>query len=224
MEKILLIEDDENIAQILVFHLERSGYAAQTASDGKSGLAAALSGGFSLIVLDLMLPGMDGLSVLEEIRKKSDVPVVITSAKMTEEDRLAGLSRMADDYLVKPFSIKEFMARVEVHLARYKNRMVQGGQLEACGLVLDRAKQSVTREGKEIPLSQIEFDLLFLLLSSRGKVFSREMLLQQVWGYAEGGSTRTVDVAICRLREKIETDPSAPAILQSRRGQGYLCV
>ena len=224
MEKILLIEDDENIAQIVAFHLERAGYAVQAATDGKSGLAAALGGGFSLIILDLMLPGLDGLSVLEEIRKKSDVPVIITSAKMTEEDRLAGLTRMADDYLVKPFSIKELMARTEVHLARYKNRMVQGGRLEACGLILDRAKQSVTREGKEIPLSQIEFDLLFLLLSSRGKVFSREALLQQVWGYAEGGSTRTVDVAVCRLREKIESDPSNPTILQSRRGQGYLCV
>ncbi len=224
MEKILLIEDDENIAQILCFHLSRAGYEAVVAADGKKGLSEAKKAGVSLIVLDLMLPEMDGLTVLEEIRKESDVPVVITSARMTEEDRLAGLSRMADDYLVKPFSIKEFMARVEVHLARYKNRMVQGGTIEAHGMILDKNQKTLTRAGRLLPLSQIEFDLLYLLLSNRGKVFSRETLLREVWGYAEGGSTRTVDVAICRLREKIERDPGAPDILQSRRGQGYVCI
>lgn len=222
MKKILIIEDDRNILDIVAYNLEKEGYAVSTAADGEEGLLAFAGGDFDLVILDVMIPRLSGLEVLDSIRSRSDVPVIIMSAKTSEDDRLAGLARMADDYVCKPFSVKELMLRVKVHLNRY-GKSPKRAALTWGAYTIDEKAGTVYKGGRPIPLSKKEWGMLLLFAKNQGCSYSREELLRAFWGYQSvGPEDRTVDVAIRRLREKIEEDPSHPRYILSRRGYGYL--
>ncbi len=222
MKRILVVEDDQNILDIVAFNLEKEGYSVVTASNGEEGLFAFSKYAFDLVILDIMMPQLDGLSLLDALRLQSDIPILIMSAKAAEEDRLEGFSHQADDYICKPFSVKELMLRVKVHLGRY-----QGGEksdvLQWGALTLDRRSNSVERGGEQIACSKKEFRLLLLFAENAGRCFSREEIMQALWGYRQSNSEdRSVDVAIRRLREKIEPDPAKPRYILSKRGIGYM--
>lgn len=222
MEKIFILEDDINISSIIDFNLKAAGFETVCEYDGASGLDLLLKEGADLLVLDVMLPSMDGFEVLRRLREKSDIPVIILSARTDESDKLEGLSLMADDYMTKPFSVSELIARIKVNLARCgKNKST----FSVGDLCIDTDKMTVSRDDKQISVSKKEFEILSLLIKNRGRVLSREEILEKVWGY-DGylGDLRTVDVAIVRLRAKIEINPSAPEIILSRRGAGYYMV
>lgn len=217
MDKIFILEDDVNIASIIDFNLRAAGFDTLLETDGAAGLARLKEGGADLMILDVMLPSMSGFEVLRALRKTSDIPVIILSARDSEEDKLEGLSLMADDYVTKPFSVSELIARVRVNLARARSAppAPKGLSVSADGLV-------ALRDGREIPVTRKEYDILSMLIENRGKVLSREQILERVWGYNGFlGDTHTVDVAIRRLREKVEDDPSDPKFILSRRGSGY---
>lgn len=222
MKKILIIEDDPGILDIVAFNLEHEGYKVFTAPNGEEGLLAFAAQPFDLVLLDIMIPRLNGLEVLDSIRARSDVPVLIMSAKTSEEDRLEGLSRMADDYICKPFSVKELMLRVKVHLARYE------GQLSNQKLVwgeyaLDEQAGVVLKGDQALRLSKKEFSLMLLFAKNPGRCYSREEIMRGLWGYDQvQPEDRTVDVAVRRLREKIEEDPSHPRYILSQRGCGYM--
>ena len=221
MQKILVIEDDTNILDIVVFNLKAAGFSVDGYTDGAQGLAALLSGSFDLAILDVMLPGLSGLDVLTELRKRSGIPVIIMSAKDTEADKLTGFARMADDYITKPFSVSELVARVKAHLARSTGEMEQIGLVSAGNIKIDLDARRVFQKGMPLYLSEGELALLLLLAKNRGQVLSREEILKGVWGYGGYMGVRNVDVQIMRLRAKIEQDPSEPKIILSRRGKGY---
>lgn len=225
MKKIFILEDDENISSIIAFNVKAAGYEAVRESDGLAGLERLKRGGFDLVILDIMLPSMDGLEVLRRLREVSDVPVIILSARTAEEDKLEGLSLMADDYMTKPFSVKELIARIKVNLARASGRRSVTDSFCAGDITLDCATLRVTKGGRDVSVSKKEAEILLLLFKNRGSVLSREDILENVWGYnGYLGDTHTVDVAIGRLRAKIEDTPSAPAIILSRRGAGYYII
>lgn len=218
--KIFILEDDSNISSIIAFNLNAQGFETVQEYDGKTGIERLRNEGADLLVLDVMLPSMDGFEVLSKLREFSTIPVIILSARTDEQDKLHGLSLMADDYMTKPFSVNELIARIKVNLARagaLTNRVASTGDI-----TVDFDKMTVMRNGAEITVSKKEFELLALLIKNRGKVLSRQTLLEQVWGY-DGylGDLRTVDVAVGRLRAKIEKEPKAPEIILSRRGAGY---
>lgn len=218
MKRILIVEDDVNILDIVAFNLEAAGYQTVKCERGDEGLKLLKEQEFDLAILDIMLPAVSGLEILAQIRKISDIPIILMSAKTSEEDKLAGFSSLADDYITKPFSVKELVARVGVHLLRYSKQRT----LTSKGLELDHALMRAYRDGRELKLSKTEFEILSLLFKNRGKVFSREQLLKEVWGYDQfQGDLRTVDVAIARLRAKVEDSPGTPQIIKSRRGAGY---
>lgn len=218
MKRILIVEDDVNILDIVAFNLEAAGYQTIKCERGDEGLKLLKEQEFDLAILDIMLPAVSGLEILAQIRKISDIPIILMSAKTSEEDKLAGFSSLADDYITKPFSVKELVARVGVHLLRYSKQRT----LTSRGLELDHALMRAYRDGRELKLSKTEFEILSLLYKNRGKVFSREQLLKEVWGYDQfQGDLRTVDVAIARLRAKVEDSPGTPQIIKSRRGAGY---
>jgi two component transcriptional regulator, winged helix family len=218
MKRILIVEDDVNILDIVAFNLEAAGYQTVKCERGDEGLKLLKEQEFDLAILDIMLPAVSGLEILAQIRKISDIPIILMSAKTSEEDKLAGFSSLADDYITKPFSVKELVARVGVHLMRYSKQRT----LTSKGLELDHALMRAYRDGRELKLSKTEFEILSLLFKNRGKVFSREQLLKEVWGYDQfQGDLRTVDVAIARLRAKVEDSPGTPQIIKSRRGAGY---
>ena len=218
MKRILIVEDDVNILDIVAFNLEAAGYQTVKCERGDEGLKLLKEQEFDLAILDIMLPAVSGLEILAQIRKISDIPIILMSAKTSEEDKLAGFSSLADDYITKPFSVKELVARVGVHLMRYSKQRT----LTSKGLELDHALMRAYRDGRELKLSKTEFEILSLLFKNRGKVFSREQLLKEVWGYDQfQGDLRTVDVAIARLRAKVEDSPGTPKIIKSRRGAGY---
>ncbi|MBQ6823702.1 MAG: response regulator transcription factor [Clostridia bacterium] len=223
MKNILIIEDDPSILDIVQFNLEKEGYRVQTATDGEQALLSFANFPFDLVLLDIMIPRLNGLEVLDSIRSRSDVPVLIMSAKTSEEDRLEGLTRMADDYICKPFSVKELMLRVKVHLSRYeKNR--EGDNLLTWGdYKLDEQLCVASKNGNPLSLTKKEFTLMLLFAKNPGRCYTREEILRGLWGYDHRTSEdRTVDVAIRRLREKIEEDPSEPRYILSRRGMGYI--
>lgn len=223
MKRILIIEDDPEILDIVAFNLEKEGYRVSTATDGEEALLSFAAHAYDLVILDLMIPKLNGLDVLDSIRTRSDVPVLIMSAKTSEEDRLEGLTRRADDYICKPFSVKELILRVKVHLSRYEGKPSAKKALTWGAFTLDEAAGSVSRQGQPLPLSKKEFQLMVLFAKNPGRCYSREELLRAIWGYDQlQPEDRTVDVAIRRLREKIEEDPSKPCYILSRRGQGYL--
>ncbi len=222
MKRILVIEDDQNILDIVTFNLKREGYEVVTASDGEDALLTFAEQTFDLVLLDLMIPKLSGLEVLDSLRARSDVPVLIMSAKTSEEDRLDGLSRMADDYICKPFSVKELIARVKVHLARYSSRMTPPGQIVWGALELNENAKTVTKSAHPISVSKKEFQLILLFAKNQGHFYTRNELMKALWGYTQvQPEDRTVDVAVRRLREKIEDDPAHPKYIISKRGVGY---
>lgn len=220
MTKILVVDDEITIRETLQYNLEKEDYEVVTAADGTEALDVARAQEPDLIILDLMLPGLDGLSVCRAIRKEQDVPIIMLTARTGEMDKIVGLESGADDYVVKPFSLGELLARVRAVLRRAPATRRQD-VLEAGDLRLDLIARRVTFGDEEISLTPKEFDLLAELMRNRGVVLSRDLLLSKVWGYDYLGDSRTVDVHIRWLREKIEEDPSNPERIQTVRGVGY---
>jgi len=225
---ILLIEDDESIAEPLIFGLENEGYRVLHAANGQQGLQLARTESPTVILLDVMLPGVDGFAVCRTLRRESAVPILMLTARGQEMDRVMGLELGADDYIVKPFSFRELLARVRAILRR---RQLDRGlsptpvdRLNIGEIVLDRTARQVWRAGRLVELAQREFDLLAALMEHAGQAIQRHELLDRVWGENWIGDPRTLDVHIRWLREKIEDDPSTPRYIQTVRGYGYRFV
>ncbi len=220
---ILIIEDEKPIVDILKFNLERENYKVIYALDGEEGLNLALTKAPDLILLDVMLPGMDGFDVCRRVREKSTVPILMLTARDEELDKVVGLEMGADDYITKPFGVRELMARVKAHLRRTdKTTEPKDSQVIRFGefcILCDRYE--ITRNGQVVELTLREFELLKFLAQQPGRIFTRENLLEQVWGYEYFGEVRTVDVTIRRLREKIEDNPAEPRHIITKRGVGY---
>ncbi len=225
MAKILIIEDDRAISDIERDYLELSGFETETAYDGVDGLNKALAGGHDLILLDLMLPGLDGFSVCKKLREKIDIPILMVTARTQDIDKIRGLGFGADDYIEKPFSPGVLVARVKANLAQYdrlKPKPQAGGAAVAAGpFVMDSDAHTASVNGRELQLKNKEFELLLFLLRHPNQVFSREDLYELIWGLESMGDNITVAVHINRLREKIETDPSKPEYIQTVWGVGY---
>ncbi|CAG7643379.1 response regulator transcription factor [Paenibacillus allorhizosphaerae] len=225
MKKILIIEDEASIADLQRDYFELNGFSADICASGDEGLRKALQEDYGLIVLDLMLPGMDGMEVCRQIRSVKDVPILIVSAKKEEVDKIRGLGGGADDYITKPFSPSELVARVKAHLARYE-RLTGGkenksGEIRTGSLVLDTVARRVYVGGKEATMTAKEFDLLTFLALHPNRVFGKEELFEKIWGMDSLGDIATVTVHIRRIREKIETDPSRPEYIETLWGAGY---
>lgn len=223
--KVLVVEDEESLLFTLAHNLKREGYTVLTASRGDDGLKLAREHHPDLILLDVMLPGLDGIQVCRLLRRDSDVPIIMLTALGGESDRVAGLDTGADDYMPKPFGMRELMARVRALLRRSGPRALPdtGPTLLVSGdLQVDRERHEVTLAGKVLRMKPKEFELLLFFLQHPGRVFSREQILDEVWGYDFYGGPRTVDVHIRWLRQKIESDPANPGRLKTVRGSGYL--
>ncbi len=227
-KRILAVDDDLNIVEILRFNLQREGYEVLVAHDGQEGLDMALQQAPDLILLDVMMPRLDGFQVCEEIRKTDKLtPIIMLTAREEERDRVMGLELGADDYVSKPFSVRELMARVRTNLRRQTVLAAEsagsgeGNLVRAGRLTVDTEKLLVFKDGKPVDVTQREYELLRFLAAEPGTVFSREDLMSRVWNYDYYGDTRTVDVAVRRLREKLEDDPANPTLLCTRRGAGY---
>jgi DNA-binding response OmpR family regulator len=218
-EKILVVEDDATLLDALAYNLRQEGYTVVTAADGLKGLETARAEKPDLVVLDLMLPQLDGLSVCRTLRHEMSIPIIILTARTGEVDRIIGLDSGADDYIVKPFMLGEFLARVRAALRRGSG--VSSTRLESGDLQLDLVSHKARRGENEMTLAPKEFDLLAELIRHKGAVLSRDLLLERVWGFDFVGDTRTVDVHMRWLREKIETDPANPVRIQTVRGIGY---
>ena len=224
MAKILIIEDDGDIAAIERDYLELSGYEVTVRADGMSGLTAALEQPFDLLLLDLMLPEMDGFTICRKVRERKDIPILMVTALGKDVDKIRGLGYGADDYIEKPFSPSVLVARVKAHLAQYqrlKPSPAKKAVLTAGPLTADTASRRVTKNGAEIPLKNKEFELLLFLMRHPGQVFSREDLYEMIWGLESLGDNITVAVHMNRLREKLEDDPAHPKLLQTVWGVGY---
>ena len=223
--KILTVEDETAIADILAFNLEREGYETETAYDGNDGLKKALEGEPGLILLDVMLPGMDGFEVCRRVREQSEVPILMLTAREEESDKVAGLELGADDYITKPFSMRELVARVRANMRRVPapDAGETDGQARrlAGALTIAEDKSEICKNGKPLDLSVREYEILTFLAAVPDKVFSREELMEKVWGYEYYGDLRAVDVAIRRLREKLEDNPAQPQYIITKRGLGY---
>ncbi|WP_129626817.1 response regulator transcription factor [Candidatus Oscillochloris fontis] len=223
MPTILIVEDERTLAETLRYNLEREGYTVVLASDGVQGLEYARRTPPDLIVLDIMLPRLDGFSVCRILRQESDVPIIMLTARQDEVDRIAGLELGADDYISKPFSLGEFLARIRAIMRRSERqpRASEREVLSAGALRVDTGSRRAWREQQELTLPQKEFDLLTCLVRNRGIALSRDLLLERVWGPDFIGDSRTVDVHIRWLREKIEPNPAQPCYIQTVRGVGY---
>ncbi|NJK79991.1 MAG: response regulator transcription factor [Chloroflexaceae bacterium] len=220
---ILLVEDEATLAETLRYNLEREGYSVLYAADGIQGLELARRECPDLLILDVMLPRLDGFSVCRILRQESDMPIIMLTARQDEVDRIAGLELGADDYVSKPFSLGELLARVRAILRRTERRPATNNReiLEAGELRIDAKSRRAWRNGDELSLPQKEFDLLTCLVRNRGIALSRDLLLERVWGFDFLGDSRTVDVHIRWLREKIEANPAHPRYIQTVRGVGY---
>jgi two-component system response regulator MtrA len=219
--RILLVEDDPSIREVTAIGLGAAGFAVTTASDGVEGLERFRSHPFDLVLLDVMLPRLDGYEVCRQIRRTSTVPVVMLTARADTIDVIIGLEAGADDYVRKPFEVPELIARVRAALRRAGRLPDETDHLALGPLSIDVAGRSASRDGADIPLTRTEFDLLLELVRHPGQVLTRDVLLDRVWGYDYLGDSRLVDVAIQRLRAKIETDPAAPELVLTVRGAGY---
>jgi len=219
--RILLVEDEATLRETLAYNLTQEGYQVAKSGDGAEALEMARADKYDLIVLDIMLPGLDGLSFCRILRKEQATPIIMLTARGGEVDRIIGLESGADDYIVKPFSLGEFLARVRAVLRRAPYTAPRSDRLESGDLVLDLVARRVMLGEREIKLSHKEFDLLAALVRNKGAVLSRDLLLEQVWGYDHIGDDRTVDVHVRWLREKIEADPSEPQRIVTVRGVGY---
>lgn len=226
-ERILLVEDEESLVESIRFTLEAEGYDVVTAADGVAGLEKMRSSNPSLVLLDLMLPGMSGVDVCREIRRDSDIPILMVTAKDTEADKVLGLEMGADDYITKPFSTRELVARVRAHLRRATgtgvlagaNEVLRGGRIS-----LDIDAHVVRVDDDEVALRPKEFELLEVLMRRKNRLATRTMLIDEVWGPAYFGATKTLDVHIKRLRTKLEKDPAHPVQILTERGLGYKFV
>lgn len=228
MKKVLVVDDEKPISDIIKFNLTKEGYEVFVAFDGEEALEQFAKVNPDIILLDLMLPKMDGLEVCREIRKNSDVPIIMLTAKDSEIDKVLGLELGADDYVTKPFSNRELVARVKANLRRHNNPVAPvpadepvTNEIHIGLLIIHEDAYIVSKRGVEIELTHREFELLHYLAKHLGQVMTREHLLQTVWGYDYFGDVRTVDVTVRRLREKIEDTPSHPTWLITRRGVGY---
>ena len=222
--RILLVDDEQPIQTLLSFPLQRDGYEVVQASDGREALARFSEQTFDLVVLDVMLPKMDGLEVCRRLRARSSVPIIMLTAKSEEIDKVLGLELGADDYITKPFSMREFRSRVKAALRRSgmaRNDTDDERPIDVVGLRIDPGKRTVAREGEVVPTTYVEFEILLALARSPGRVFTRDMLLARVWGDSAYRDPRTIDVHIRHLREKIEVDPKEPEYLFTVRGVGY---
>jgi DNA-binding response OmpR family regulator len=225
-KRVLIVEDDAHIAELMRMHLHDEGYAIEHAADGRAGLRLLDAGGWDALVLDLMLPGIDGLEICRRAREMTRyTPIIITSARSSEVHRILGLELGADDYLTKPFSVLELVARVKALLRRTdalaRRARLESGTLELPGLYIDPLAREVRVEGRPIVLTPREFDLLYFFARHPGKVFSRMDLLNHVWGYRHDGYEHTVNTHINRLRMKVEEDPTAPRRILTVWGLGY---
>ena len=221
-ERILVVDDEPSILELVRFALERDGFEVVTAGDGEVALREFRNRPADLVILDLMLPGKDGFEVFRELRKESQVPVIMLTARGGEADKVLGLEIGADDYMTKPFSPRELVARVKAVLRRMEPREPAENQILRVGeITLDPLRHRVTVGDREVQLAPREFELLRMLMANRGVVLSRETLLEKVWGYDYVGDTRTVDVHVVRLRQKLEPDPSRPTYIETVRGVGY---
>lgn len=225
MKRVLIIEDDKDIIELVRYNLEKERFQVSWASDGLSGLAQIRKSPPDLVILDLMLPKLPGLEICREVRRDQSLnrlPILMLTARGEEADRVVGLELGADDYVTKPFSPRELVARVKALLRRAEPPGVSEKPIEVGGLVIDPASFRVTRNGKPVPLSTLEFRLLYHLASRPNRVFTRDQLLDAVWGTDRFVIPRSVDVYIRRLREKIEEEPDAPVYLKTVRGAGYM--
>jgi len=227
-KKILIVEDEKNIAQLVAYNLTKNGYEYSIAYDGEDGLEKALSGEYDLILLDLMLPKMDGFEVCRNIRKKLDTPIVIVTARQEEVDKILGLDIGADDYVTKPFSINELMARIGANIRRASNELISNREKKEVTVIrirelcIDCERYRVTRADAEISLTKTEYELLLYFAQNIGKVFTRDELLKQVWGYdPKYSDERIIDVTVRRLRAKLEDDPANPDYLMTKHKVGY---
>lgn len=224
--KVLIVEDEQPIVEILKFNLEKEGYEVDFALDGLTGLNKALTEECDLILLDVMLPGMDGFEVCKKVREKSGVPIIMLTAREEEVDKVLGLELGADDYMTKPFSIRELTARVKANLRRITTENISQGSTDGKIIVsgdlsINMERYEVQKRGTIIEITLREFELLKFLAMQPEKIFTRESLLENVWGYEYYGDVRTVDVTVRRLREKIEDDPGMPRYIVTKRGVGY---
>ena len=224
--KILVVDDEQLLVKGMKFNLENEGYTVETAYDGATAIDMAKSGGFDLIILDLMMPQVDGLTACMRIREFSNVPIIMLTARSEDADKIIGLESGADDYITKPFNILELKARIRALIRRSSMAPAapaepDGGKLVRGHIEIDPERRSARRFGQNVELTLKEFDLIELLMRNPGKVYSREQLLDLVWGYDYQGDIRTVDVHIRRLREKLERNPAAPEYIITKWGVGY---
>lgn len=224
MEKILIIEDEVEIAELERDYLEMNGFVVDVETDGKAGLQKAINGDYALLLLDLMLPGIDGFRICKKVRKEKEIPILMITAKNGDIDKIRGLGLGADDYIVKPFSPNELVARVKAHLARYR-RLVPKEDTEkdiyVRGLHIAGASRQVFVNGKERVLTAKEFDLLLFMALHPNRVFSKDELFERIWGFDAMGDNSTVTVHVRRVREKIEAAPSKPTFIDTIWGVGY---
>jgi len=226
--RVLIVDDEPSIVELVRFTLEKEGFQCDVAFDGPKALEMVERTKPDLVVLDLMLPGLDGLEVCRRIRQRASVPIVMLTAKASEVDKVVGLELGADDYVTKPFSPRELVARIRAVLRRFQAAREASQQPESAGselrvgdVVMDVARHQVWVKGRPVELTPKEYDLLRMLMSNKGIVLTRELLLDKVWGYDFAGDTRTVDVHVVRLRQKLEDDPAHPRYIETVRGVGY---
>ena len=223
--KILVVDDEKNIVDLITYNLKKEGYTVIQAHDGKTGLELALSENPELILLDIMMPKLDGFEVCRKIRERSQVPIVMLTARAEEIDKVLGLGLGADDYVTKPFGVRELMARVKANLRKRDGHAIpDDGAMQILNfgeVTIDVGRYEVARRGEVINLTRREFELIKFLAVAKAQVFSREALLEKVWGYEYFGDVRTVDVTVRRLRAKIEDNPDKPRYILTKRGVGY---
>ncbi|GAA0734635.1 response regulator transcription factor [Clostridium oceanicum] len=224
VKKVLMVDDEEHICELVKFNIEKNGYKCICANDGLEGLKMAKEERPNLILLDLMLPGMDGYEVCKEIRKDSNIsntPIIMITAKSEELDKILGLELGADDYITKPFSVREMIARVKAVLRRVSSVQEVTKSYKFGNIEINFEKHFLSKNDKKIDLTLKEFELLEVLIRNKGKVMKRDFLLDRIWGYEYIGETRTVDVHIRHLRKKIEDDDKNPKYIETIRGIGY---
>ncbi|MBQ9941306.1 MAG: response regulator transcription factor [Clostridia bacterium] len=225
-KNILIVEDEKTIAEILLFNIKKNGFDAKAVYDGNSGLDEALSGKYDLILLDLMLPGMDGFEICRRVREVNDTPIIMLTAREEEADKVMGLELGADDYMTKPFSINELLSRIKANIRRFSNEMVTRkiteNVIKVGAVTINNESYEITKGDVKLDLTKKEYEVVAFLAKNLGKVYSREQLMEEIWGY-DGfyGDMRTVDVTIARLRKKLEDNPSLPEYIQTKKGIGY---